>query len=180
MVFNRSLGLEFLIYALIAFCGYLSQTVSTPKLIIDRKTVFSTDIVMTIGKMGFFLTITIAYIVNYICCKISLINITCDHPDQFTNKMNIIITLITITLTTSIGCLYSNVVDYLSFLGGFLAVVLAYLIPTMLHVKVTHWPKTSLKVVIPIITTAIMVIIGWTGAIMVIINIITGKSNREE
>lgn len=178
-VFNRSIGLEVIMYIIITYSGYFSQTVNTPKIIIDRKSIFNNDIVMTLGKIGFFITITVAYIVNYICCKISIINIAFNNPEKFTNKINFIVTLIVVLLTTTIGCLYSNVVDYLSFLGGLLAVVLTYLIPTLLHIKVTSHHKYSYKVIIPLICTLLIVAIGWTGAIIVVLNIITGRSNNE-
>lgn len=172
-VFNRSVITEFIIYSLIALCGYLSQPQSTPQLIIDRMSVFSSDIVMTIGKIGYFFTIVIAYIVNYICCKISIVNLLCDHPDQFTQKLNVIVTAITVLTTTVIGCLYANVVDYLSFLGGFLAVILTYMIPTIIHIKSTSHKWYHPAIIFPFVTTVILVFIGWSGAIIVLRNIIT-------
>lgn len=176
-VYNRSIILEFVIYFLFGLSGYLTAPIDTPSMIIDRASIFSNDLLLSIGKTAFLLALLIAFAVNFICCKISIVNLTCNSPQEFTNKKNFIVTFISLILVTSLACLYAKVNDYLDFLGGLIAVTLSFLIPTLLHLKVTTKPLTHWRVVIPIIMAVIICFLGYSGAIMVLIKIISGKSS---
>lgn len=165
--------MEFFIYMSIAFCGYFAVPINTPEIFIDRKNDWGNDLVMTIGKIALTFTILLAFVVNYICCKISIINLVCKSPEDFTKKKNIFITLGIIIFTTLVGVLYSKVTPYISFLGGLLAVILTYLVPTMIHVKITHFPLSSPRVFIPIIISGLLTLCGWTAAVLVLKDIIT-------
>lgn len=176
-VYNRSIISEFIIFFSFGLSGYLTAPIDTPIMIIDRTTIFANDIILSIGKTAFLIAIMIAFAVNFICCKISIINLTCNSPEEFTTKRNFIVTLISLVGITSLACLYAKVNDYLDFLGGLIAVTLSFLIPTLLHLKVTTKSWTHWRVVIPIIMGFIICFLGYSGAIMVLIKIISGKSS---
>lgn len=169
---HRSVSLETIIYALISICGFLSQPLNTPAIIIDKDSIFENDIIMTIGKIGLFFTIFVAYVVNYICCKLCLINLLCEDPDEFTSMKNVLVTFITVMSTTLLGCLYSGVTDYLALLGGFVTVVLTYLIPTYIYLKTSEHKWYSPKIVFPVIITGVIFLIGWIGGIVTLKNMI--------
>lgn len=173
-VFNISISFETICYIFISLAGYFSSLENTPEVFIDRTSPFSNDYIMTCGKILLIINLIISYIVNYLCCKISLVQLIY-KTEHYSFKQNFILTFIVITISTSVGTLYSKVTDYLSIFGGLIAVVLAFLVPTLIHTKVTHYNKYDWRVVIPLIYSIILTIIGWIGALLVLKKVVTGN-----
>ena len=179
-VYRNTIIVLFIIYSLIGLSGYFSVPGSTPKLIIDRESIFNTDIPMTIGKILFMFTLIFAFAVNYICLRTAFVEIIYKDPASFdkSNMNNRIMTFLIIVATTSISCSYSKATDYMSMLGGFLAVIIANLIPTFLWLKTTksystyHWKRLTV-----ITLTSICVIMGWTCGIITAIKVFSPKQS---
>lgn len=176
-VYRNSMILLFFIYILIGLVGYMSVPLTTPNLIIDREKYFNNDIILSIGKIFFLLALTLAYAANYICARLSLINVIFKNPEDFNNKHNVIITAIFVLLTTTISSAYSQATDYMSILGGFLAVIIANLLPTYLWIKTNDYHKYHWRNVVAVIMTSIIVLVGWFSGIITAKNMISPRTN---
>jgi amino acid permease len=168
-VYNLSVLFLITFYLLVAVCGYFSVPMNTPSLIIDRNSIFSNDIAMSIGKILFMISLLFSYAVNYICAKISVVNIFFVNK-EFTEFHNYIITIGSVIATTVIGCAYSKVNDYMNIMGGFIAVILTNILPTYMYVKTSKHDKYSWKTIVPVTMATVTVIIGWTAGIITIKN----------
>ncbi len=155
----------------------MSVPLTTPNLIIDREKYFNNDLVLSIGKIFFLLALTLAYAANYICARLSIINVIFKNPEDFNNKHNLIITGVFVLLTTVISSAYSQATDYMSILGGFLAVIMANLLPTYLWIKTNDYPKYHWRNVVAVTMTSFIVLVGWFSGIITAKNMFSSKNN---
>ena len=71
-----------------------------------------------------------------------------------------------------IGVLYDKISAYISILGGFCSVIIAFLIPGMLYIKNNDYPLTHYKNVLSIIAIGVLSFIGFTAGVISIIKIV--------
>lgn len=176
-VYRNSIILLFSIYILIGLSGYLSVPMGTPNIIIDRKKIFDNDIVMSIGKILFLLNLIFTFAVNYICLRISIVNLLFKDPETFNNnnKYNYAITFVIVLSATLIACVYSEASSYMSILGGFLAVIITNFLPTYLWVKTNDLPKYHWRNIVAVCLTGFIVCIGWFSGIITAIGMFRPK-----
>jgi hypothetical protein len=84
------------------------------------------------------------------------------------------ITVPTLLLTCLIGALYTGIIAYISILGGFCSVVIAFLFPGLLYIKNNDLPVTHYKNLFTLILITILCLIGFTAGIMTILDDILG------
>jgi amino acid permease len=85
-VFARSIILDGSFYAIVGITGYLSNPIGTPALIIERYKLFSSDIIMTLGRLAFLLTLIMKIPANYNSFRLTLIGLI-SNEDNLDNKM---------------------------------------------------------------------------------------------
>ena len=68
---------------------------------------------------------------------------------------------------------YDKILNYLSYIGGFLSVFICNLIPILLYVYTSGKPLTHWKNILEITVTVILCIIGYMGGILTIIDDVT-------
>ncbi len=83
---------------------------------------------------------------------------------------NLMITIPTLLITCLIGALYTGIIAYISILGGFCSVVIAFLFPGLLYVKNNDLPITHYKNIFTIILITILCLIGFTAGTMTILD----------
>jgi amino acid permease len=85
-VFARSIILDGSFYAIVGLTGYLSDPINTPALIIERYKLFSSDIVMTIGRIAFIFTLIMKIPANYNSFRLTLVGMI-NKGDTIDNKL---------------------------------------------------------------------------------------------
>jgi amino acid permease len=73
-----------------------------------------------------------------------------------------------------VAIVYDKILNYLSYIGGFISVFICYLIPVLLCIKTSGKEFTHWKNMIQFIFAIILCIIGVTAGILTIIDDVTG------
>jgi hypothetical protein len=71
-----------------------------------------------------------------------------------------------------VAALYDKISDYISILGGFIAVVLAFLMPGVLYIKTNGKPMCSFENIAVAALVTFLCTIGFIAGIMTIIKMI--------
>jgi amino acid permease len=74
-VFSRSIFLDALFYTIVGVTGLLSVPFNPPDLIIERYSIWSSDIFMTIGRLSFVLTLIMKIPANYNAFRLSFLEV---------------------------------------------------------------------------------------------------------
>ena len=98
---------------------------------------------MTIGKIGMCLNLMLSTPANYNAFRISFFEVVWGE-DTIGDLKNYLVTIPVLLITTIIGALYSDIIAYITLLGGFCSVIITFLFPGLLYVKnnglgLTHW-----------------------------------------
>lgn len=131
-VFRRSIILDTVLYVLIGICGYLSVPYDVPALIINRTSIFKNDAFMIIGRLGIAITLMLTLPANYNAFRLSFLE-QMYGSTELTDKKNLLITIPTILIATMVAVLYDKISDYISILGGFCSVIIAFVFPGNLN-----------------------------------------------
>ena len=122
---------------------------------------------MTIAKLSVSLSIIFTYPGTYFPLRLSIANSFTEG--QISTKFNIILTFISCFICSAIASVYDKILNYLSYIGGFLTVFMCYLIPALLYIKTTGKPMTYWKNMIQLIFAIFLCVIGFTGGIVTIV-----------
>lgn len=85
-VFKRAIMLDAFCYLVVGITGYLTMPVNTPDLIIERKSIFNNDWIMTIGRISFILTLLMKIPANYNAFRVASLEVIDKDSSQITNK----------------------------------------------------------------------------------------------
>ena len=83
---------------------------------------------------------------------------------------NIIFTFTSMLLCALIAALYDKILNYLSYIGGFISVFICYLFPALLHVFSSKKPLTYWRNLFDLILAILLCIIGVIAGIRTIID----------
>ena len=70
-----------------------------------------------------------------------------------------------------ISIIHYKIITYITILGGFFSVIIAFLMPGLLYIKNNNYPITYWKNICTLILILILTIVGFTAGIMAIIDI---------
>jgi hypothetical protein len=82
------------------------------------------------------------------------------------------ITIPTILFTCLVAALYDQITSYISIMGGFISVVLVFLMPGVLYIKTNGKPLFCLENIAIAVSVAILCIVGFIAGVWTIIGII--------
>lgn len=167
-VFRRSIILDYVIYILVGVCGFLTAPLNPPALIIYRESVFKNDIFMTIGKMAICFNLILSTPPNYNAFRLSFFELFF-KTNEIDNRRNYILTIPTLLIAGAVGASYSQIVSYISLLGGFCSVIISFLMPGLLYVKNNGHPLSHWKNIGAIALVVILCSIGFLSGIQTII-----------
>lgn len=170
-VFVTAIVIDAISYCIIGISGYLTQPIDTPDLIIERKSIFSNDWVMTVGRILFILTLFTKIPSNYNALRISFLSTIGKDSNDFSNFINVALTVPTLLITTFVCIMYQSVTDYISLIGSFCTVVMSFLIPGLIYVKGNDYPRYHYVNIITIIIAGILSLIGFVSGVFTIISI---------
>ena len=173
-VFFRSICIDIIIYVLIAICGFITAPLNPQSLIIFRESIFKNDIFMTIAKIALAINLFLSLPANYAGYRCSFF-IVIFGTDKIDTKRNLIVTLLTLFISTLIGAVYKNILNYISLLGGFCSSIINYLIPGVMIIKTSNEDLTSKNNILRIIVITTLTTFGFMGGIQAIRASINGS-----
>ena len=178
LLFKKSISLDIICYLIIGISGYLTQPENTPDLIIERKKIFKNDFLMNIGHICFIFTLFAKICANYNALRVCIINLFSTNKSkntQISNKMNFILTISILIITTFIAILFQSISSYISLIGGFCSVIIAVLIPGLIYIKGLNELKSNKKNIFSGIVVSILTLMGFTNGILTINKIMNDK-----
>ena len=88
--------------------------------------------------------------------------------DEIDNKRNLIVTICSLLISTLVGAVYKNILNYISFLGGFCCSIINFLIPGTMIIIGSEEKFSSPKNILTFIAFAILTTLGFMGGIQTI------------
>ena len=159
------------LYALSMIISYLTNPYDPEDLIIYRKSKGGKDVVIIIAKLLVSLSIIFTFPPTYFPLRLSVANSF--TKGIISTKFNIIFTFVSCYACAAVASVYDKILNYLSYIGGFLSVFICYLMPILLYIYTSEKPITYWKNIIEITLSVILCIIGFTGGILTIIDDVT-------
>ena len=154
-------------------CSFLTDPITPEDLIIYRKSKDGgKDIFMAIAKLAVFVSLIFTLPSYYFTLRLCVSN-SFMHG-KITTKFNTIFTFCSVFGCAVIAIIYDKILNYLSYIGGFISVFICYLIPVLLYIKSHGKPMTYWKNLIQLILALILCVIGVTAGILTIIDDVTG------
>ena len=173
-VFFRSICLDIIIYILVTICGFMTAPTNPQELIIYRKSVFENDIFMTIAKIALAIDLFLCLPANYASYRCSFFMVFF-KTDEIDNFRNCLVTIPTLLVSTLIGALYKDILDYISLFGGFCSTIICYMIPGVLMILTSNEKATSFKNILTFLVVACLATFGFMGGVQTLRKIITKK-----
>ena len=159
-VFWRATILDIVCYFIIGYSGYLTQPQNTPDLILERNKIFKNDILMTIGQMFFIFTLITKISANYNGLRTTLLIMLDYDPIEYPNKVNYIMTSISLAITTFIASTFQKISDYISLIGSFCSVFIAVVMPGMIYIKENDKSITHIKNILALLFVIVIAFFG--------------------
>ena len=154
-------------------CSFLTDPLTPEDLIIYRKSKDGgKDIFMAIAKLAVFVSLIFTLPSYYFTLRLCVSN-SFMHG-KITTKFNTIFTFCSVFGCAVIAIIYDKILNYLSYIGGFISVFICYLFPVLLYIKSHGKPMTYWKNLIQLIFALILCVIGVTAGILTIIDDVTG------
>ena len=167
-IFAKSIILDLIIYFLIYISSFLTTPLKSEDLIIYRESIFNNDIFMDIAKISIFLELFFLISPNYNSFRCSLFHIIFGNENVRTIP-NIILTISTLVVSAVIGAAYSEILNYISMLGGICCTTYCFFVPGWMMIKVEWNEMSKFKRILTIIGISLLSLIGYIGGIMSII-----------
>ena len=171
-VLRRAISIDIISYLIIGASGYLTQPLNTPDLIIERNKLFDKDWLMTIGEICFILTLLAKISANYNALRSCILVLFHYDTTNFSKKVNLMITIIILIMTTIIAVIFQSISDYISLIGSFCTVLISFFIPGIVYIKGNDHPLFHYKNILTIIFISIILLLGLTSGFFTIKGII--------
>ena len=171
-VYKLSILFDFMLYSIITISGFLTSPLNQPELIIYRENngVFSNDIVMLLAQSAICLSLTMSIAPNYNSFRISFIEFFF-KTNKITNKLNYGLTIPTLLISTLLGAIFNDILQYINLLGGFLSVIIQFLMPILLYIKNNEYKLSHWKNILYIIFVIFLCSVGWTAGMETVLGL---------
>ena len=167
-VIRRTIYINTFSYLTIGAVGYLTQPLNTPDLIIERNKLFDSDWLMAIGEICFILTLLAKICANYNALRSSVLILFGQEPDNFSKKLNIIITVSILALSTLITSVFQSISEYMSLIGSFFIILIAFTFPGLIYIKGNEYPISNYRNILALIFIIFTLAIGLISGIFTI------------
>ena len=164
-----SMVLTTVLHFISMICSYLTDPITPKDVIIYRNKIGNgKDIAMTISKL--FITLSLAFTLPpyFFGLRLSVANLFTDG--KISKLFNYIFTFISLILCSFISAIYDKILNYLSYIGGFISVYVCYLFPALLAIKSSGKPLSYYKNILHLILAILLCIIGVIAGIRTIID----------
>ena len=150
-------------------CSYLTDPITPEDVIIYRKKIGSgKDIAMTISKLFITLSLVFTLPPYFFGLRLSVAN-AFTHG-KISKLFNIIFTFISLLICSFISAVYDKILNYLSYIGGFISVFICYLFPALLVIKSSGMPFSYYKNIFHLTLAILLCIVGVIAGIRTIID----------
>ena len=150
-------------------CSYLTDPITPEDVIIYRKAIGNgKDIAMSISKLLVALSLVFTLPGYFFGLRLSVANSF--TGGNISGLFNIIFTFVSMFICAFIAAIYDKILNYLSYIGGFLTVFISYLYPSLLYVYSSGKPIIYWKNLLDIIFACILCIIGVIAGIRTLID----------
>ena len=150
-------------------CSFLTDPYEPEDLVIYRKNKGNgKDIFMVIARCFISLSLFFTLPGYYFPLRLSISNMFC--KGQISNIFNILFTFISCFVCAAIAAVYDKILNYLSYIGGFISVFICYLIPVLTYLYSKNERLTEWHNLIEIIGVIILIAIGIIAGIATIID----------
>ena len=174
-VLRRAMSIDTISYLIIGAAGYFTQPIDCPDLIIERDKLFDNDWFMTIGQICFIFTLLAKISANYNALRSCILVLLKLDTINYSNKINIIITVIALMATTFIASIFQSISDYISLIGSFCTVLISFIIPGLVYIKGNDYRIKHWKNIAAIIFISIIFILGLNSGFFTIKGIINDE-----
>ena len=150
-------------------CSYLTEPVAPKDVVIYREPVGSgKDVAMTISKL--FVTLSLIFTVPgyFFGLRLSFANSFTDG--NISKSFNIIFTFVSMLVCAFIGAIYDKILNYLSYIGGFISVFICYLYPSLLNIYSSQKPLLYYQNLLDLLLAILLCVIGVIAGIRTIID----------
>ena len=150
-------------------CSYLTDPINPEDVIIYREKIGNgKDIPMTISKLLITISLIFTLPPYFFGLRLSVANAF--TKGKITRLFNIIFTFVSLIICALIAAVYDKILNYLSYMGGFIAVYISYLFPALLAIKASGKPFCAPKNLFNLILAILLCIIGIIAGIRTIID----------
>ena len=157
------------LYIISIVCSFLTDPITPEDLIVYRNNKGNgKDIAMSISKLFVALYLILTMPEYFYNLRLNVENTFIG--DKMTGNFRYIFTFLSCIGCAVIGAFYDKVLNYISYIGGFIAVFICYLYPILIYVFSTEKKLKYWKNVLEIILAVILCIIGVIGGIATIID----------
>ena len=164
-----SMVLTTVLHFISMICSYLTDPITPKDVIIYRNKIGNGKyIAMTISKL--FITLSLAFTLPpyFFGLRLSVANLFTDG--KISKLFNYIFTFVSLILCSFISAIYDKILNYLSYIGGFISVYVCYLFPALLAIKSSGKPLSYYKNILHLILAILLCIIGVIAGIRTIID----------
>ena len=175
---RRTILIDIFLYLSIAVIGYLSYPQNTPSLIIQRPTLKEgdSDIIMSIGKLGFVFTFFTKLPNTYASLRITLFD-KFFGTTEITSIKNYIVTFIVIMICVTSSILYTEISSYIKIMGGLFSTLVGFLFPSLLIVRANRRKRFHWKNILTVALFTSLTLIGFTSSGFTIYYLVKGEAN---
>lgn len=169
-VFRRSIILDIIIYVCVSIGSFLTTPFKPDDLIVYRKSLnsFPNDYFMIAAKIGIIFDLFFSTPANYAAFRISVFELIWGNTN-ITNFRNIVVTVFSLGIIALIGAVYSDILSYISLLGGFCSTIYCFLIPGWIYTKNNRYTRFSLENIFTMTIVITLTIIGYVSGIFTIL-----------
>lgn len=165
--------IECLMYLFVAVAGFFTMTsLKDHDLIFLRPNlVMDPDIFMMIAIFMTVVSVIISTAGNYIGLRYAIFS-RFFGTEEITTGRNVIITMIVYAITTTVGIVKSEVLEYLGFAGGYFGIVVMYIIPSLLFIVSVPEKAKEVKNVLVLVSFGLLSVCGIIGATKSFLNLV--------
>ena len=150
-------------------CSYLTDPITPEDVIIYRKKIGKgKDIPMTIAKLFITLSLIFTLPPYFFGLRLSVANAF--TKGKIPRLFNYIFTFASLIVCAFISAVYDKILNYLSYIGGFISVFICYLFPALLVIKSSGKPFTYWKNIFNLVLAIFLCAIGVIAGIRTIID----------
>ena len=158
-----------ILHFIIMICSYLTDPITPEDVVIYRRAIGSgKDVAMTISKLAVTLSLIFTVPGYFFGLRLGFANSF--TGGKIGRLFNVIFTFVSMLVSALIAALYDKILNYLSYIGGFISVFVCYLFPALLHIYSSKKPLTDWRNLFDLILAILLCIIGVIAGIRTIID----------
>ncbi|MCQ2816771.1 MAG: amino acid transporter [archaeon] len=165
--------IEFIFFYACSIPAFLTDPIDPEDLVLYREPKeVSRDIAMNIAKIALALGLFSSIPLFYVSFRASFVKFF--FKGALTGRLNIIMSVVTFTISALVASVYDKILHYISYIGGFVDVFFCYLFPILLYIKFNQKGFGYWKNVLELALAIFLCIIGFISGILTIIDDVKG------